>query len=255
MTVNRLCSALGLSLSVVALCACLTNKKIVWALAFVVTLILFYLLTKIEDYIRGSDGAVLNKILYYLPPNKQQYIITYAEAVYKYISKNEMTYSKHLEIKSKRNGLTGYEDKYNWSSYSKNIEVLPIYTEQTIKLLGHKDIWELYEVDFHKRLCKGETISTGAKITNLIDELGMAKPFLALSTENKIQERVMSVIIPQELKSKNAFFEVYPSNDYKKCIKRQPLTYDSNIGGYKRAISFPRQGWIYAIVWEWEENN
>ena len=255
MTINRLCNALSLSLAVAAICACVTDNKLVWALGFAITFLLFYLLTKIEEHIRSSDGEVINKILYYFSPNRQSYVVRYVEAEYKYISKDEMTYSKRLELEAKESGVKKYPDKYNWSSYSKNIEISAIEPKQSIQLLGHKNIWELYEINFHKRLSKGETITTGSKISNLVDELGMAKPFLALSTDEKIQERVMSVVIPTELKSKNAFFEVYPSNDSKKYIKREKLQYDTTVGGYTKTVTYPRQGWIYAIVWEWEEND
>lgn len=253
MTMNRIGSSLSLALAVAALCACLTDKKMAWLFAFLFTFVLFSVLVKIENKLRNSDGEILNKILYYVGKNNQAYVVNYAEIKYRYISKSEMLFEKDLNIRPTKKQLGKYEDKYNWSAYCKDIKLQPKYQEQEIKILGHKNIWNRFEIEFHRRVGKKDTIDTGVVISNLNDELGISQPFLSLVTEEKIKERVMKVIIPPELKSKNAKFEIYPSNNNKKIIKREDLPYDNEVGGYKKENFYPRQGWIYSITWEWEE--
>lgn len=62
----------------------------------------------------------------------------------------------------------------------------------------------------------------------------------------------MTVIIPKELKPINAKFEIYKTSETGKIIKSEPIAYDERIRGFSLKIPYPRRGWTYAIVWDWE---
>ncbi|MCM1127551.1 MAG: hypothetical protein NC429_13900 [Lachnospiraceae bacterium] len=165
-----------------------------------------------------------------------------------------MKYSKSVDIVSKVNNLDRFEDKYSWSSYGKDIKVEPISSEHEINYLAAQNVWTRFEILFNKRLAKKEAINTGFKINKLVDELGIAKPFLSLSTYGKVKERKMVVIILQNLEPKNGKFEIYLGGQAGKVLKSEPLEYDRTIGGYQKIIKYPRVGRTYSIVWEWKSS-
>lgn len=250
---GRFFSGISLGLGATAMSACITNDKGVWVLVGIGTLVFYYGLMLFEDRMLASDGAFINRLLYYLTKNERPYIMKYVEVEYKYISKQEMMYSKRMALKAVGEGITKYIDKYCWSSHGDDVKVEALDDSHTVKILRRRQVWDMLEIDFHDRFSRGQVVNTGMKMTNMIDKLGIAQPFLTLMTSCKIKERKMKVIIPKELKSCHAKFIVYPENNHEKIIKKENLEYNDEIGGYSKVVPYPRQGWVYSIVWEWEE--
>lgn len=243
----------GFSIAVTSFTFQYTKDIHVLIAVFVVVYLILWLLLEIEKHIRDSSGYVINRFFYLFSRTNDKYTIEYVETFYEFISKKEMVYSKDIEIKSCVNDLKAYEDKLCWSSYSSSFAIVPKYENHTINHLASRHQWNVFEIDLGQRYKKRKTVKTGYKVTGLIDELGIAKPFLSHRTEKKVKERIMTVIIPKELKPINAKFEIYKSNETGKIIKSEPIEYDERIKGFSKKILYPRRECTYAIVWEWGE--
>ena len=255
MNVDRFITIIALGIAEVGLCMSLTNNRYILFGNFIGTCIIVVILYKIERALRDSQGEFLSKCAFYLSKTKDKFVIKYEEARYRYVTKNEMEYSKSVDIVSKVNNLDRIEEKYSWSSYGKNVKVEPMRVEHEINYLAAQNVWTRFEILFNKRLAKKELINTGFKVNGLVDELGIAKPFLSLSTYWKIKERKMVVIIPQNLEPQNGRFEIYLGGQAGKVLKSEPLEYDRTIGGYQKTIKYPRTGRTYSIVWEWKSSS
>ncbi len=254
MSVDRIISTIALGLAGMSICMMFTKNYYILCASFIMVCIVVIIMYRVERALKDSQGEFLNKCFFYFSKNKDKYIERYEEACYQYLSKNEMEYSKKVDVISKGNNLDKIEQKYSWSSYSGGIKVEPMYSEQEINFLAAQNVWTRFEILFNKRLAKKEVISTGFRVVGLVDGLGISKPFLSLSTDNKVQERKMIVKIPRELKPLNCKFEIYLGGPSGRVLKSEPLEYDKSIGGYQKSINYPRRGWTYSIIWEWEEN-
>lgn len=248
---NKFMSIGAFSLAITAFVYQFTDDKIIWISVLVVSFLIAYLLSFLEKILTESQGAFLNWFLYHISKNRDPYIIEYSEAKYEYKSLNEMEYSKEIELISCKNHLKKYSEKFCWSSYSKDITILPIYEGQTINYLPSKNFWTLFEIDLGRRLRKRQTETTGMKIIGLKDDLGLAKPFLSIFNERKTKESKLVVIIPEELHPQNARFEICQGNNSDNVIKRSLLEYNESIGGYEMSVKYPRKGWTYSIIWDW----
>lgn len=243
----------GFSFAVTSFVFQYTKKIYILAAVFVGVYLSLWLLLELERYIRDSDGNLLNKFFYIFGKTTDEYIVEYSEAFYEYISKNEMKYSKDLEIKSRIKDLRIYEDKFFWSSYSPYISVNAKYDDQKLSNLTSKNQWSTFEINLGRRYKRKELVKTGFEIEGLKDDLGIAKPFLSLRSDKKIKERIMTVIIPKELNPINAKFEIYKTDETGTVIKSESLAYDEKIRGFSVKIPYPRRGWTYTIVWSWGE--
>lgn len=251
--VNKFIMLAGLSVAVTSFVFQYTKNVYILIAVFGGVYFGLWILLEIERYVHDSDGNFLNKFFYIFGKTTDKYIVEYVEACYEYINKNEMKYSKDLEIKSRVKDLKTYEDKYYWSSYCSSISLNAKYENQKINKLAAKNQWNIFEINLGRRCKKRELVKTGFEINGLKDELGIAKPFLSHRSDQKIKERIMTVIIPKELKPINAKFEIYKTDETGTVIKSEPLEYDERVGGFSKEISYPRKGWTYAIVWDWEE--
>ena len=252
MRVNKFITIIAFALSITSLSFKFTDKAYCWILTFIITCVLISFLFWLENKLRDSQGAIINKIFYFVSKNRDPYIIDCLESCYEYKSKKEMCYQKIIYLTSRVNNLQKYQDKYSWSSYSKGIIVTPLISEHSITYLSSRNEWNVIEINFNARVKKKESIKTGITITGLKDEDEIAKPFLSAGTSRKVKERILTVKIPELLKPKNARFEVYMENSTDGAIKSELLDYDINIQGFTKIIRYPRPGWLYSIVWEWE---
>lgn len=251
--VKKFITLAGFAIAVTSLVFQFTKNIYILCAVFGGTILILLLLIKIEKYIHDSNGNFLNKFFYCFGRSTDQYTIEYSESFYEYISKNEMKYSKDMEIKSHINDLRVCEDNFCWSSYSSSISINAKYENQKINNLASKNLWNVFEINLGQRYKKGELVKTGFEVTGLIDDLGISKPFLSLRSEKKLKERVMTVIIPKDLHPIEAKFEIYKTNETGKVIKSESLAYDEQKKGFSVKIPYPRRGWTYAIVWEWGE--
>ena len=78
-------------------------------------------------------------MFYYLGKNEDNYKIEYVETCYEYIEERKMEYCKKVELKSCVHNLQRYEDRFCWSSYSKDIEIQPVYSGQKIINMASKN--------------------------------------------------------------------------------------------------------------------
>lgn len=255
MAMNKFVTIGGFALGATSVFMCCFDElpMQIWIFFLIAMYFLIWLLMWIEKKIVESQGQFINQCFYYLGKNEEPYKIEYVETCYKYLEKNKMEYSKKVELKPSVNNLSRYEEKFCWSSYSSDIDILPLYEGQKIINMASRNLWNILEIDLGDRYKKRDRVKTGMRIIGLNDKLGVARPFLSNKTEKKIKERMMIVEIPKGLKPINAKFEICPSGETGKVLRSEPLQYDNKIQGFSKLIRFPRKGWSYSIVWEWGE--
>lgn len=221
---------------------------------FFLSVMFFVLCYFIERKLRKTNSSISNRILYYLSIPTQDYYYIYEKLTYTYFDYYKMEFESSDFIKSltERDDISG---RYKWSSFSDYIQLEAIRSNQLIakewKLYGYSH----YTVKLDKMYKKGEVISTGFRIKNLIDTLKISEPFLAIDIKNKMKKLELIVEMNGNLKAINARFQVFNSDKlYFNPIVDETLekTHENNTYYFKKTIPYPRKGWSYAIVWEWE---
>jgi hypothetical protein len=248
---GRIISIVSFTLAVVALVRAITNNTVVIVLAGAATFLLTCFMYFAEARIRQSGSDLINHLIYLLTKSDSRFIILHKEISYEYLSIREMQFIKDYELLPLKDNLEEFDDRYCWSSSSKNIEIKPKYDGQTIKYIWEKDIWNYFTICFNARIHRHQPVNTGAIISNLVDNDGICKPFLSISIRDKTRCAKLVAKIPKELKPANAKYEIYELNDCDHIITSENLEYNEREGGYTKLINFPRKRYGYAIVWEW----
>jgi len=248
---SRIISIISFTLSIVALFRSITTNTYVIIAAGAATFLLTCVMYFAEARIMKSASDLINHFLYAITKSDGKFVILHKEIIYEYLSIREMQYIKDYELLPLKDNIEEFDDRYCWSSSSKNITIKPKYAGQTIKYMWEKDIWNYFTICFNSRVHKRQPVNTGAIISNLVDHDGICKPFLSISIRDKTKCAKLVAKIPKELMPVNAKFEVYELNDCDHIITSENLEYNEREGGYTKLISYPRKRYGYAIVWEW----
>ena len=149
--INKFISIVGFSIAIVSLAFQYTQNPYILSVIFIGTSVILWLFSTFEERIGNSKGAFWDKLFYLIAERSSDYIVEYAETCYTYLSKDEMTYSKYLELKSRINGLKSYEDKFCWSAYNGSITIHPQFDVHSINIEASKNLWTVFEVSFNQR--------------------------------------------------------------------------------------------------------
>ena len=96
---------------------------------------------------------------------------------------------------ARRNGVTTFRDKYNWSG-SGTIDITTLVPEHTIHAKGQRNIWQMYEVDLGTALKKRESHTVAVKWT-LTDSAHQARPFMSQTIDVPTKELRFRLRVPQ----------------------------------------------------------
>lgn len=256
-------SFIAFDVSIVSLTAHFVNYDLTAMLIIALITSIFYLfLYKLQLFFQNNPSLIFNILLYYLTPNKKNYIIISKKLDYKYIDRYQLTYNKDIVLKTKKM-LSTYRDRYNWNLSAPDAKIECIQSGQEIADITKFFDYDYYTVKFNQTYKKGVIVNTGSRIVNLKDPNGECPTFLFVQIREKMKKIILTVIIPKELKPYNARFCIYnttcelesPINGNEDNKFGESLSYDDNIQGFQKTISFPRMDWTYAIVWEFPKEN
>jgi hypothetical protein len=116
------------------------------------------------------------------------------EISYEYLDKTHMIYKKRTRIKSLKNGLDTYRDRYRWTGRGKIVIKTGI-PEQKVVETARRNVWYLYEIRLQKTLKKGDSIDTEV-IWELEDLENKAVPFFSATMEEPTDLLKLNLSLP-----------------------------------------------------------
>lgn len=191
-------------------------------------LIAFFLIITIVILVRRKYILV--------PRPRSDFKLLKKEIIYEYFPDGKtMKYTRKIRLKSLRKDLVKYSDKYHWTGTGDIKLSTPIQGQRLVET-GRSSIWKLFDVYFGRPLDNGE-IENVEVVWDLFDKEGTAVDFASAAIEEPLEQLVIKVIIPQNLRPTHA-----------NCIESLLL------GGFKTTVeshdlSFNKKGEV-----EWIKN-
>ena len=204
---------------------------------------------KAENYIRTNGNELLNRVVYCLTKNDKKYNIRHKHSVYEYAGNDTYVFRKKYEIIPTINDLDRINDRFAWSAPSAGCIIKPTESKHSINTIWLQESWTCYSIYFNETCRRKVPYPVGSEISNLVDTTKSAVPFLSNTIDRKTECLTLEVIFPKDSHPTKAKFEIFSSNSSLNSNKQEELTYDSDIGGFKRIIHYPRKGWRYVITW------
>lgn len=174
------------------------------------------------------------------------------EISYEYKDKTHITYRKKCLLRSLRDNLDVYYDKYHWTGLGR-INVKSAIKEHHYRETVKKNIWSCYEIRFQKSLKRGEEIETEL-IFDLEDIDNKAVPFISATIEEPTDLLVMSVSLPDSLGVREATCETSSSIGARRPFLSKTVPINRN-GQANWSIKKPKLLHHYEIRWVFPEDD
>lgn len=175
------------------------------------------------------------------------YLVLEKEVSYEYITKEKMVYTKRNSLKALKNNLDTYHDKYLWTGKG-NVNIKSAIKRHTyFEVEPSKNIWQFYEIKFHKYLKKGETEETEI-IWELEDLEQKAVPFFSATIEEPTEKVIFNLSLNPEFDVKEAICEETCSIGAQKPFHTRTVKLDRN-GKAQWIIKHPKLLHHYEMRW------
>lgn len=181
--------------------------------------------------------VILMRRKYILVPRpRSDFKLLKKEIIYEYYPDGKtMKYTRKIRLKSLRKDLVKYSDKYHWTGTG-DIKISTPIQGQWHAETGRSSLWKLFDVYFGRPLDKDE-IENVEVVWDLFDKEGTAVDFASAAVEEPLDQLVIKVILPQNLRPTHA-----------NCVESLLL------GGFKTTVesherSFNKKGEV-----EWIKN-
>ena len=181
--------------------------------------------------------------------NEKNYNIVHKHSIYTYLGNDTYMFEKKYKIQPRKNDLDRMNDRFSWSAPSAGYVASPTESNHKINKTWQQDSWTCFSIYFNEVCKKYKTYTAGSKITNLIDATNSAVPFLSNTIDKKTKCITLEVVFPKDEHPQKAKFEVFSSDCGENSTFETDLAYDSEIGGFKQIVHYPRKGWKYVISW------
>jgi hypothetical protein len=171
------------------------------------------------------------------------------ERVHKWLNENDFVHKRRYTLKSLRNGLTDYVDKFMWTGTEFNLSGGDgDYTIEIDKC--SKNIFTVYHFKFNTPLKKGEIIELEATWK----AKGPAKPFFSTTIEEPTDILVMSIMLFPEsgIREINCEMESYKGAKFPNEKQKQKLNSD---GEFVWQVKNPKILHHYEINWKLNNNH
>lgn len=247
---NKLITIFSFTLAVPSFVAVFHGDKKAIIISGVIAFLLCISFFWLESVIKKNGSKISNALAYFFQRVDGTYYILEQKYVYERIDAENWEFTKKYCLMSRNNTFDNYDDRFCWSADSSKATIDPLEPKHVVKNVRNEDIWTAFTVKFdtvHKR----KEISTGTKITNLVDSAHTVRPFLSNRILRKTRLLRMSVIIPKEFMPKNPRIEIFTDDIQSSKISSEPLNYNEKTHEIEAPpIEFPRVGWVYSIIWE-----
>jgi len=248
--VNKFITILSFSFAVPSFLSIFSlNKTIIVAssfLAFFLCLFFFW----IDSMLKRKGSKIINAIFYFFTKIDDPYLILEQSYIYERIDAENWEFTKKYCLKSRSNTFDSYDDRFCWSGDSNSANIEALEPKQTVTNIRGETIWTAFTVKFNT-VRKGKEVSTGAKITSLVDVTQTVRPFLSNTILRKTRLLRMTVKLPMKFKPINPKIEIHSNDTLSTRISSNPLKYNESTHEIELdPIEYPRKGWRYVIVWE-----
>lgn len=166
------------------------------------------------------------------------------ERIHRWLNENDYVHKRRYTLKSLRNGLTEYVDKFQWTGTEYTLTGGT--SDYTIeKDVCTKNVFNLYHFKFTTALKKGDEIEVEATWK----AKGPAKPFFSTTIEEPTDILVMCVQLYPEsgIKEVNCEIESYKGAKWPNEKKKEKLDSD---GEYRWTVKNPKLLHHYEINWQ-----
>lgn len=181
--------------------------------------------------------------------NEKNYNIVSKHSVYTCLGNNTYSFVKKYEIQPRIDDLDRMNDRFSWSAPPTGCIINPLESNHKINTIWQQESWTCFSIYFNKACKKHKPYTVGSEITNLIDTTNSAVPFLSNTIDRKTKCVTLEVVFPKDAHPTKAKFEIFSSDCGVNSNFEEELAYDSDIGGFKRTVHYPRKGWRYVISW------
>ncbi|HYT46703.1 MAG TPA: toll/interleukin-1 receptor domain-containing protein [Methylomirabilota bacterium] len=186
----------------------------------------------------------------YPPPIKEDedVVILRKEIVYEYLPDGKsMTQRKRLKMQMLKDNIKSYKDRYRWTGKGKCV-LKPIQTDFRIinQHKGDDGMFDYFEVLFPKTTQKGDIVDFTME-WELIDEEGIAIPFLSTMIDAETKSLLLQVNLPSE--PKGAYFEEYENFTQIEPSVTKVINWNLATRNLRYEISDPQLKHKYRIRW------
>lgn len=119
--------------------------------------------------------------------------------------RTSIRYTKKITVQALQHGLEEYRDKYRWTGKGSVLITAPI-SRHTFVESGRKNIWQLYSIQFGKKLNKGDVEET-ILVFDLEDPEKKAVPFISADIDEPTDSLSIELRMPHGLRIQQVFLE------------------------------------------------
>lgn len=246
---NRIVTYFSVATAAFALAFGFEQKVNFATLLALICVFITFLGYRLEHYIRTNGNDILNKFMYFMTKNENNYNIVNKHSIYTCLDNNSYTFVKKLEIEPRIGDLDRINERFSWSAPSAGCIINPTESTHRINTIWQQESWTCFSIYFNKVCEKRKTYCVGSEITNLIDKTNSAVPFLSNTIDRKTKCITLEVVFPKDSHPDKAKFEIFSSNCGINSNYEEEISYDRDIGGFKKVVHYPRKGWRYVISW------
>ncbi len=167
------------------------------------------------------------------------------EIEYRYTSRKTLLYTKQMRIAALRNGVDRYVDKYYWSGEG-TVLLTSMVNEHTLRHVGHRNVWQLYEIQFPWPLAKGEEIDVGVKWEMTVTGRTPA-PFFSQTVVEPTERLLFKLRLPEDFGITKVVKSVLPSIESLRPIESAEGVLTD--GTFTWEISRPSLMHCYQVHW------
>jgi hypothetical protein len=161
-------------------------------------------------------------------------------------NENNMYYKKRVVLKSLKNNINAYHDKYHWTG-SNEISITCNIKSHKFQKTIRKNIWQCYEILFQRTLKKGENMET--ELTwDLKDTDGTMVPFISSTIEEPTDSLIMNLSFPENTHVSEVVCEVSSSIGGLKPFETNTIVLDRNRRAVWR-VRNPKLLFHYEMTW------
>lgn len=172
--------------------------------------------------------------------------------VYEYLDQRHMQHRKRFVLRSLRNGVESFADRYLWTGRGK-IEVRSRTPGFSIINERRQEFWNVFDVAFPSPLREGDEVDFTVE-WDLWDDYGTAVPFLSTLIDSPTKHLVLTVVLPLNLKPSRAFCHDFENYIDTLPVKTFEVPWDPATQSLTYDVADPQSRHKYIIRWVYDKS-
>lgn len=189
--------------------------------------------------------------IYPISKTRTNYIINKKITRYCRNEKNELNFSRELDIKSCCNSLESVFDKYIWTGNSNGLIPNPKKNIRKIQLENKIGIWNYLRIVLEDPLRKGHP-----KLIKynwpLIKDCNSSSPFVSCDTDIPTKSLIFELELGNEFKDADLILEEFRAIESDFSLSTKKVKFDK-YGAYEWKVKNPKRFRLYRMRWSWNK--